>query len=122
MIMKIFHFLALFAYLNTITYHEGSSFSNSERFDLDGDSLVEFILEDVLDLPLHQEDDDLEMPYDEYRISVIHATLPPLFIRYNNFSIPITPLEDPQIITSLFGSKILLTPGYYTYLFRLKPF
>lgn len=122
MIMKIFHFLALFAYLNTITYHEGNSICNGSRFDFDGDSLVEFILDDVLDLPIHMEDEDPEMMFEEYRISAFQATVPPLFFRNLSLAMPVTPVADPQIITSIFSSKILETPGYYTYLFLLKPF
>lgn len=122
MIMKIFHFLALFAYLNTITYHEGSSISNGSRFDLDGDSLVEFILEDVLDLPIHMEEEDPEMMFEEYRISAFQATVPPLFFRNMNFATPVAKMADPQIITSVFNSKIFEIPGYYAYLSLLKPF
>ncbi|MEJ5960817.1 hypothetical protein [Pedobacter immunditicola] len=119
MFIKLFHFLGLFAYLNIIVYEAGTNTVNKYTM-LDGGSLVEYFVDDLLDLPIN-EAEDLEIQNEDYRrfqtgSHLITATI--LFC----FFLPRRILRTPVIAHPFYRTKSFCLPGYYSFLFRFKPF
>ena len=61
---RIFYFLALFSYLNLLFYQAGVN-TNTRATNIStqyfmGDSLLEFVLDDVLDIPIEVPEKDAE--------------------------------------------------------------
>jgi len=67
MLFKFFHFLGLFAYLNIIVYEAGFNVLSKDTM-LDGHSLVEYVIDDLLDLPKSHVQ-DLKIPNEDYRLA-----------------------------------------------------
>lgn len=124
MVTRLLYCLALLAYINTIFHQDGHVHGNHTGMVIDGASLVEIILEDALDIPYHhgEEDPDTDFQYDEYRPSTANhsSILPPT----KHVGIVLPPIIDlyKQLIHVDFDTKISCLLGYYTFLFRLKPF
>lgn len=120
MLFKFFHIVGLFAYLNIIVYEAGFN-ALSKDTTLDGHSLVEYVIDDLLDLP-KTNIEDLRIPNEEYR--VVKAATPALaaiafflcFFLYRQL-ISTRVVEHPS-----YKARSLCLPGYYSFLFRLKPF
>lgn len=119
MFIKLFHFLSLFAYLNIITYEGGET---SEKNTFAGDSVIEYVLNDVMNIPMHDLVDDIEIPNDSYRLfnSTIHI-MPAILLVLSFFLNG--PIEKIRVIEHPFyKTKSICLPSYYTHLFRFKPF
>ncbi|MEH6304513.1 hypothetical protein RYH73_02600 [Olivibacter sp. CPCC 100613] len=120
----------MLGFVNTITYFP--SYVNDNFFyqkqvfhdklqDFDGDTLLECFFDDVLDIPMSGKDLSPTIFYKNYNFltNIISISIKIL----DSFILAIKP-----IITSLvssenyFVSKITPLLGYYTFLFRLKPF
>src|SRR5690606_12752678 len=68
MLFKIVHSIVLLCYLNILVYQPESGYAM--RYDdslLNGESLLEIVLDDVLALPIDKDTADVEILYDEYR-------------------------------------------------------
>ncbi|MFC3199757.1 hypothetical protein ACFOET_19215 [Parapedobacter deserti] len=120
---RLFCFLAFVAYVNTIFHQEGHTHGWGTDQIIDGAPLVEIILEDVLEIPCSDNEslsDDFQ--YDDYRpaSSKWLSIVPP------EKEIGLSPLQTVDIfqyITRLeLNTKITCLLGYYSFLFRLKPF
>jgi len=122
MIIKLFHFLSLFAYLNIIVYEAGASPSVDKQYIFAGDSIIEFFLDDVMDIPMKSQGNDLEIPNEEYRVLQSGNFVAPIIFFF--FLILAFSRICRAIITShsFYQNKSFCLPGYYSYLFRLKPF
>lgn len=119
---KILSFLTLLTYINTITYlnsHGGYVIENPTD---ESETLIEYMLEDILHIPVQHASEDPDVQHDEYRCSSLSSALLPLKTKETSSSnlIPIYQLANDG--THSFDTKIICQPGYYTYLFRLKPF
>lgn len=67
MLLKIVHYILLFCYLNIIAYHPQADVSNGHNHPiLNGESLLEFVLEDFLSIPIDDHSQDVELLYDQY--------------------------------------------------------
>ena len=118
MLFKFFYFLGLFAYLNIIVYEAGTNSVNKHTV-LDGDSLVEYVIDDLLDLPKSNVD-DIEIQNEKYSLFntgnyIVTAAVLICFFLYRQILPTLT--EHP-----LYKTKSFCLPGYYSFLFRLKPF
>ncbi|MFD1165831.1 hypothetical protein ACFQ2C_09475 [Sphingobacterium daejeonense] len=119
---RLLHFLALFGYLNVLCLEVKS-------FDLFGSStvvanetLVEIVLEDVLDLTHTDNSETLpKIIFDEYRIFSLILGLLPLVLVFtwliSRISRLITTIKHPFYL-----SKTICLPGYYQFLYRYRPF
>ena len=119
MFMKFFHFLGLFAYLNIIVYEADSTAVNKSTV-LGGDSLVEYFVDDLLDIPKSNTDDP-EIPHEDYRLykagnHVLAATVILICFIFSRQILPRI-IEHP-----FYKAKSFCLPGYYSFLFRFKPF
>lgn len=119
MFIKLFHFLSLFAYLNIITYEGGET---SIQHIFAGDSMIEFVLDDVMNIPMDNLVDDLEIPNENYRLfnTAIHM-MPVVLLMLSFFLFK----QIGKIITiahPFYKTKSICLPSYYSHLFRFKPF
>lgn len=117
---KIIVLFTLLFYVNCIAYHESSAFNQQSHTFFQGDTLVNFFLEDVLDLPTGEEAESTDYQYDDYRLGptlniIIMATVLLLFFKRIFPTITIAPkiFKDNKIIP--------LQIGYYRFLSLLKP-
>lgn len=121
MVMRLIYILLSIAYLNTVFYQDGA-FSDQKHVQINDDpALLGIVLHSVHDLPA-ENDAAPDCQYDKYRLtssatsSTEQADSPVTTLSYNYSLIAIT-LALPKVY-----SKIRRLPGYYQYLFRLKPF
>ena len=120
---KIFCFLALLAYINTIFYIDGHRHGDNSNQIIDGAPLVEIILEDVFNIPCHDESGvPNDFQYDDYRPSSsksLSAAIP-------KHGIEFVPLWGMDIFAYkprfTLNTKVTCLLGYYAFLFRFKPF
>lgn len=120
---KIVHTVVLLCYLNILAYQPETGIA--VRHDdslLNGESLLEIVLDDVLALPIDKEAADVEILYDESRtyehqevsLSFFTVVLAVLFSFKQLASYVKHPVYD--------GKKRQIIPNYYTHLYRLQPF
>lgn len=123
--IKIFHFLALFGYLNILFYEAGvntnARVTNAAIQYFTGDSLLEFVLDDVLDIPIEIPEKDSEVQFDDYRIFNFNHQILSIFIfvlgiLYSAYSI-LKHKKHP-----LYSKKNSCLSGYYQYLYRYSLF
>ncbi|MGJ1206417.1 hypothetical protein [Sphingobacterium lactis] len=119
---RLMYFFALFGYLNILCYEVKSS-------DLFGffpvesnETFVEVVLEEVLNMQHPQEGDVLpEIIFDDYRILSLFLGLIPLVLVFTwliaRLREQLTTIKHP-----LYLSKTLCLPGYYSFLYRYRPF
>ncbi len=118
---KIIVLLTLLFYVNCIAYHESAIYNAQTQSLENGETVIEFILEDILDLPAGDEPEGSEFQYDDYRsatsiYSIITVAIIFLFFRK---------IYPEKSIGSQYVRANKISPiqiGYYRYLFRLKPF
>lgn len=122
MLVKILSLFTLLTYLNTITYHDNGDMRQSSDLGLESETLIEFLLEDIFELPMSGNSEDPDVQYDEYRYGHVTGVMPPFKWRESSLLSPVPLVIILDNTTTLFDSKTICQPGYYTYLFRLKPF
>lgn len=120
MLIKFFHYLWLFAYLNVIVY-EAAFIAADKQPMLEGNALVENVIGNIIDIP-EVTGQEVTVPNEEYRFlkrsnHMITAIVLVLcfFLGRRLFSAKIT--EHP-----FYKTKSFCLPGYYSFLFRFKPF
>jgi hypothetical protein len=121
MFFKLFHFLALFAYLNIIVYEPGLNPGEHKPYKFDGDSLIEYVLDDLLDVPLSNNLEDIEIPNENYRPFNAGIFIMPALLFISIFLFR----EIGRLIVidhPFYRNKSFCLPGYYSFLFRYKPF
>lgn len=119
MFIKLFHFLSLFAYLNMITY-EGGETAIQDKFA--GDSMIEFVLDDVLNIPMDNLIDDIEIPNEKYRLFNTAIQMMPAVLMMLSFFLFKQIGKLITIAHPFYKTKSICLPGYYLHLFRFKPF
>lgn len=131
MARRLISFIVLVLFINTITYFPNrareqassseTTVAEADDPSFDGDTLIECILDDFLGLIPGTEPDDPDIFYKKYR-SISVVTLMPVKAMLSVFE------SVPPVICSLltdqffFPTKSPVTPGYYSFLFRYKPF
>jgi len=123
MLLKLVHYFVLLSYINIIAYEGGEGNAvHSDDSLLNGESLLEFVLDDVLDLPVDEDAKDVEIRYDEYRALSYQYFVLPVFVLFLGTLFSLRQVEE-RIKHPLYdGKKRQIVPGYYTFLYRLKPF
>lgn len=123
MLLKLVHFFVLGCYLNLLGYEASANIPEIEDdYLFNGESLLEFVLDDVLDLPVNKETADVEIRYEEYRTIPYQDYIMPLFVLVLGVFFTFrTLLQDPKHPV-YDAKKRQIIPGYFTYLYRLKPF
>ncbi|MGH2624900.1 MAG: hypothetical protein ACRDE7_14630 [Sphingobacterium sp.] len=128
---KIINFIVLLGLVNTITYfptyandnllYQKQSTHDPKPRDFDGDTLLECFFDDVLDIPMSGKDVSPSIFYDNYNYltNIISMSIKVL----DSFIMTIKPVVNSLISSeSYFISKTTPHLGYYSFLFRLKPF
>lgn len=123
MLFKIIHTVVLLCYLNILAYQPETGFAiRHDDSLLNGESLLEIVLDDVLALPINKEAADVEIRYDEYRSHEHQALSPSLFVLVLAILFPFKQLASYVKHPVYDGKKRRVIPNYYTYLHRLQPF
>ncbi len=120
MFIKLFHFLSLFAYLNIIAYEAGDA--SVKQYSFAGDSLLEIVLDDLLDIPMHNYEDGIEIPNENYRLFQTGIYILPAILILFSFFLFKQIGKIIKISHPFYKTKSTCLPSYYTHLFRLKPF
>lgn len=123
MLFKVIHYLVLLCYLNLLAYQPetGASLRHDDSL-LNGESLLEIVLDDVFELPIDKETDDVEILYDEYRVHEYQASSLSLFVLVLAVLFSFKQLAYYAKHPLYAGKKRHIIPGYYTHLYRLQPF
>lgn len=119
---KLLYFLALFGYLNVLCYEvkyynllESTPIASSETF-------LEVVLEDILSLEHNHEQEKLpEIMFDDYRILALALAVLPTVLYFSWLLRRIFAAND-RIKHSIYYLRRLIFPGYYTFLYRYRPF
>ncbi|NGM65881.1 hypothetical protein [Sphingobacterium sp. SGR-19] len=120
---KIVHALVLLCYLNILAYQpETVSVIRHDDSLLNGESLLEFVLDDLLNLPLDHEADDVEILYDKYRVFEFQGPVLSFFVFVLAILFSFKQLASYIKHPVYDGKKRRIIPGYYTHLYRLQPF
>lgn len=124
MISKIFHFFVLFAYLNIIVYETDVSAINNEGHLFDGDSLIEFVLDDLLNVVDHDTAVSMDVQHEDYRPfkNLSSNLIIPIVLMLFAFDFFKQILYKVKVIHPFYQAKSLCLPNYYYHLFRFKPF
>lgn len=129
-LFKIINIIVLIGFVNTTTYFPCYINDNLLQYvdvydaktqDFDGDTLLECLFDDVLDLPMSGKDFDPDIFFDNYNFltNIIDISIKVL----DSFILTVKPLLCSLMSNeSYFVSQTTPLLGYYTFLFRLKPF
>lgn len=121
MVLKLVHYIVLLCYVNILAYEAGSGTPAMVHSPiLNGESILEFVLDDVLEIPIDKTSVDIEIQYDEYRVLSNHFHLIPLFVFLVGFVFSFRFLADKVRHPIYDGKKRYIVPGYYKHLHRLK--
>lgn len=121
--MKIISFLTLFIYINTVTHYGEHGHPDAENLNIEGDTtLVEYVLEELMDIPAQDEGEDPEVHYDDYRYANIFDVIIPVPVKELQKQNLIPGRQLKAIHADFINTKLRCIPGYYSFLFRLKPF
>lgn len=119
---KIVHYLVLLCYFNILVYQPEIDVVRQDDSFLNGESLLEFVLDDVLDLPIDEDTADVEIRYDEYRAYGYQGASLPLFILVFAVLFSFKQFASYSKHPVYAGKKRQIIPEYYRYLYRLQPF
>lgn len=123
MLLKLLHFIILLSYVNILAYEPSAGIVvQHDGALLNGESILEFVLDDVLDLPIDTDADDIHIRYDEYNTITYQHFYLPVFVLLLGAAFCFRLLvEDPK--HPVYDDKKQQTfPGYYDFLYRLKLF
>lgn len=123
MLFKVIHYLVFLCYLNLLAYQPetGMSLRHDDSL-LNGESLLEIVLDDVLALPIDKEAADVEILYDEYRSHEYEGSSLLFFVFVFAVLFSFKQLASYEKHPVYAGKKRHIIPGYYAHLYRLQPF
>lgn len=124
MILKLVHFFVLICYINILAYEAGgNTYAVEQDSILNGESILEFVLDDVLDLPIDKSAEDVEILYDEYRShSYQYHHLTPIFIIVFGLLLVFKLVSNDRKHPFYDDDRKQISLGYHTFLHRFKPF
>lgn len=121
--LKIVHYFLLFCYLNIIAYHPKESISTDhEHVILNGESILEFIIEDFLSIPIDDHAQDVELFYDHYLGYKSNIGLSLLFVMSLAFVFCFKLLLGTTKNHRYFSKIWKIVLDYHTHLHRLQVF
>lgn len=119
---RLLYFLAFFGYLNIICYEVKYCNLLQPQPIASSDTLLEVVLDDILNLDQSDEKEKLpEFMFDDYRILVSALFFLPVILYFSWLLRRIYHLND-RISHVVYYFKRLIFPGYYTFLYRYRPF
>lgn len=124
MLQKIVYYIVIFSYINILVYQpemEGMPMGYDSSL-LNGESLLEIVLDDVLSLPVDPGAVDVEILYDEYRSLEFQGFALPLFVVVLFALFSFRQLAFYIKHPVYYGKKRYIILGYYRHLHRLQPF
>ena len=128
---KVLNIIVLLGFVNTITYfpsylndnllYQAQTSHEDKSMDFDGDTLLECLFDDVLDIPMSGKDIGRKIFYDNFNflnhiISVAIKVLDSFILAIKPFTFSLMSDEN------YFVSKTIPLLGYHVFLFRFKPF
>jgi len=130
-VFKLVNMFVLLGFVNTITYfpsylndhllYQKQTFHETKSKDFDGDTLLECLFDDVLDLPMTGKDMSPVIFYDNFNFlsNIISVSIKVL----DSLILAIKPITESLLSNEThFVSKATPLLGYHVFLFRLKPF
>lgn len=121
MVLRLLHLLILFFYLNSTVYEPGSASSSSLSLS-GGNSLIEFFLSDLLEIPGSTDVKELDMVNENYQPVNIIICIFPAVIFFLSFFLFRKTGKVVLSIHPFYRTKSFCLQTCYSYLFRLKPF
>lgn len=124
MLLKLVHYFVLLCYVNILAYEAGGNcYAADGNSILNGESILEFVLDDVLEIPIDKSTQDVEIPYDEYRShSNQNLYILPVFIFVFGLIFGIKYLPNDRKHPFYDSEKNPIHLGYNSFLHRFKPF
>lgn len=119
---RLLNFLALFGYLNILCFEvrSGDVFG---FFPVEaGETFVEVVLEEVLDLDQAQNAILPAIVFDEYRTNVVLTDLIPLVLVIACLFCRLLIESKSTVNNRYYLSRNICRPGYYRFLYRYRPF
>ncbi|MCA5005073.1 hypothetical protein [Sphingobacterium bovistauri] len=119
---RTIHLIVLLSYLNVLCFEvKYCNFLGQQPVAL-GETLIEVVLQDVLNLKQDTSTESVpEIMYDDYRIFNLIIGLIPLVLYFSWLLRRVFALND-QIKHVIYFFKRLILPGYYSFLYRYRPF
>lgn len=120
--LRLLHFLALFGYLNVLCYEV--KYCNIVDFMpvASSETFLEVVLEEVLDFSSSGQDKSLpHIFFDDYRILFLFLGIIPVVIFFTWLLRRLFRVVK-EVSHPFYISKTLCLPGYYTFLYRYRPF
>lgn len=119
---KILYFLALFGYLNVLCYEVKYCNLLNLTPVSSSDTLLEVVLEDIFEMSHHTDKEDLpEIMFDDYRILVLLLGIIPAVLIVSWLLRKLL-LSNEIIRHAIYFVRRSILPGYYTFLYRFRPF
>ncbi|HLS37704.1 MAG TPA: hypothetical protein VK023_05480 [Sphingobacterium bovisgrunnientis] len=120
--MRLLHVIALLSYLNILCFEVKYCYAQNLETIAVGETFIEVVLEDVLNLHHNEEAEKVpEIMYDDYRIFALSLGLLPIVL-YFSWILRRIFASNEQIKHTIYYLKRLILPGYYTFLYRYRPF
>lgn len=119
---RVLHIFFLLAYLNILCYEvKYCSFFYSTPVE-SSETLLEIVLEEVLNLSHSDSQEPIPtILFDDYRILSLALAILPIILFFSWLVRKIfPPLKDNE--HPIYLSKTMCLPGYYSFLYRFRPF
>ncbi|WP_214226409.1 hypothetical protein [Pedobacter sp. B4-66] len=107
--------------MNIIAYEARDTSINNNQYMYAGESFLEIVLDDILDIPGNTHD-DIEIPNESYRLFNVGVYILPAIVLFLSFFLVKQIGKIIIIFHPLYKAKSFCLPSYYSHLFRLKPF
>ena len=120
--IRLLHVITLLSYLNILCFEVKYCYAQDLETIVVGETFIEVVLEDVLNLHHNEEAEQVpKIMYDDYRIFTLALGLIPLVLYFSWILRRIYASNEP-INHIIYYFKRLIFPGYYTFLYRYRPF
>ncbi len=119
---KLLYFLAFFGYLNALCYEVKYCYLFDNKPVAASETLLEVVLEDVLNMENNTSKEDFpDIMFDDYRILGLFLGLVPVVL-YFSWLLRRFLIINEQVKHTIYYIRRLILPGYYTFLYRYRPF
>jgi|GEM_PF-369953 len=119
---KLLYFLAFFGYLNILCYEVKYCSLLDPIPVASSDTFLEVVFEDILELEHnHDKEKFPEIMFDDYRILIMILGVIPAIIYFSWLLRRLYVVND-KISHFIYYLRRSILPGYYTFLYRFRPF